>query len=365
MKIVYIQSRLGNQLFQYAFFLYLKKKGNRHVYLDTTAPYIKKYGGFEVKTIFTDIQKDSILPYWIARPFYLLGDVLKKVFKLNLQTDVENPHGKKVWWKGYWQEYKYPEYVREELNKELQFIPVDDEKNKAAQELIGASNAVSIHIRRGDYAQPAIRPTFGDICNVHYYQEAMAYIRQKTENPRFFVFSDDPHWVKENLQIADAVYVDWNHKKNSFRDMQLMSACRHNIIANSSFSWWGAWLNKNPEKIVVCPSKWFHNYPADFIEKLLPPSWHRIGKAVPNVSLIINDVREQDLLPVLRQQYADFELLTDAEWSGICDKRIKPATQEPAGNHVFSISKDELPLFKNKKYLHDKLVNYFTTWNNT
>jgi hypothetical protein len=277
MKIIYIQSRLGNQLFQYAFYLYLKKRGHKHVYLDTTAPFIKKYGGFEVAKIFPAVAgNSSIIPYGIARPFYLLGDVLKKVFKINLQTEEENPAGRKIWWKGYWQEYQYPEYVRDELMRDLQFRPVTDEKNTETIVAITRSNSVSLHVRRGDYLLAHIRPTFGDICTLEYYREAIEYIGQKVETPQFFIFSDDPSWVKENLVIANAVYVDWNTGQNNFRDMQLMSLCKHHILANSSFSWWGAWLNQYKEKIVVCPDKWFHNYPEDFPDKLLPHSWHRI-----------------------------------------------------------------------------------------
>ncbi len=364
MKIVYIQSRLGNQLFQYAFFLYLKKKGNKRVYLDTTAPFIKKYGGFEVKKIFPAVAKNAaIIPAWIARPFYLLGDVLKKVFKINLQTDNENPAGKKIWWKGYWQEFKYPEFVKEELKKEYVFLPVADEKNRTAMQLMSAPDTVSIHLRRGDYTHPDIRPIFGDICTPEYYHEAIEYIKEKVASPKFFVFSDDVQWAKENLHLPEAMYVDWNTGENNFRDMQLMSCCNHHIIANSSFSWWGAWLGDKENKLVVCPAKWFNNYPADFMEKLLPPSWHRIGIQKPNLSLILPDITAQELAPILNQDYADFELLANRP-AGCCDKRIKPLTTMPTGNHIFEITETEIPLFTDRKYIEKKLKKHFKTWNN-
>jgi len=347
MRIVYIQGGLGNQIFQYAFFRYLIKKGYRRVYLDGTAGFISKHGGFELKRLFPAIAKDKrVLTYWKARPFYLLGELLRLVFRIDLRTGEEQPAGRKIWWKAHWQEYRYAEYVRDELAQSLAFIPIEDEKNKTAQQQMVSTNAVSIHVRRGDYLKPHMRLTFGDICTREYYNEAISYIRQKVENPQFFVFSDDPDWVKANLSPEGAVYVDWNRGTESFRDMQLMSFCKHHIIANSSFSWWGAWLNPHLEKIVVCPAKWFHNFPAAKVDRLLPPNWHRIGKCNPNVSLVVDeDITDQELRPVLQQHYTDFELIRDP--------------QQPAGNHVFRLSKDELSAYGNRKYLQKKLERYF------
>ena len=279
MKIVFVQGGLGNQLFQYAFFRYLAKKSDENVYLDATAPFISKHGGFEIKKVFPATSNDKrILPYWKARPFFLAGDILKKILKINLQTAEENPIGKKIWWKAHWQKYQYAEFAENELREILQFTSAKDVRNQETlAQLSTLETSVSIHIRRGDYLQPQFINTFGNICTLNYYQKAIDYISQKIENVHFFIFSDDQQWVKKNLSLQNAVYVDWNTGTNSFRDMQLMSACKHHIIANSSFSWWGAWLNPNKEKIVVCPQKWFHNYPIEFTEELLPPQWHRVN----------------------------------------------------------------------------------------
>ena len=351
MKIVFIQGGLGNQIFQYAFFRYLIKKGYRRVYLDGAAGFISKHGGFELKRLFPSIAADQrVLPYWKARPPYLLGELLRLIFRLDLRTDEEQPKGRKLWWKAHWQEYRYPEYVREEIVKSLEFIPIEDEKNVKILQLITSTNAVSIHVRRGDYLQPHMRPMFGDICSTDYYHKAIGYIRGKVENPQFFVFSDDPDWVKKNLSPECAVYVDWNRGKDSFRDMQLMSCCKHHIIANSSFSWWGAWLSPYPEKLVVCPAKWFHNFPVEKVDRLLPPDWHRIGQRNPNVSLLVDDdISEDELRPVMQQKYADFEIIR--------------TTRQPKGNHVFRLLKSELPAYKNKKYLIKKMVRYFQMTN--
>ncbi len=278
MKIVYIHCGLGNQMFQYAFYKFLKKQGYKHLRLEATAPSMRRHGGFLLKKIFPAIAANKdFLPYWPARIFYLLvGDVLKKGFKFNLMTDQYPIPPRTLWLKGYWQDNQFVEDVIAELYTDFDFLPVTDEKNKAALEQIRTSNAVSVHIRRGDYGDPNNPTTAASVCSVPYYEKAIAYIRSKVENPRFFIFSDDPQWVRDNLPVDNAVYVDWNKQQTSFRDMQLMSECKHNIIANSSFSWWGARLNRNPSKVVVCPSVWFYNYPADFIEKLIPAGWHKL-----------------------------------------------------------------------------------------
>ncbi|MDR2358387.1 MAG: alpha-1,2-fucosyltransferase [Prevotellaceae bacterium] len=362
MKIIYFQGRLGNQMFQYAFFHYLLQSGET-VWLDSTAPFIRQQGKIELERAFEAVAHNSRkLPYWKARPFYLAGDVLKKVFKKNLQTDREHPAKKAIWWKGYWQEYRYPDAVKDALLRDFRFAPVTDAGNKKMLAMIDAANAVSIHVRRGDYVKPRVRVAFGDICTVDYYREAIAYIRKKITNPTFFIFSDDLLWVKQQLPVPDAVYVTGNTGLTAFRDLQLMSRCKHQIIANSTFSWWGAWLNQTPGKIVVAPAKWGHNQFKYFSEKLLPPSWHRTGQWHPNISLIIAEATEEEILSLLQQRYDDFELLTNAA-PPLPDERIKGILQKPAGNHIFKLSKKELPLFRDSGYLEKKLINYFSTWN--
>jgi hypothetical protein len=145
-------------------------------------------------------------------------------------------------------------------------------KNADIAEQIGRVNAVSLHVRRGDYVKnPKTTATHG-LCSLDYYHTAIRYIYETVEQPYFFIFSDDMAWVKEHLKIdAPCQYVDHNQGKESFNDMHLMSLCKHHIIANSSFSWWGAWLNSSPEKIVIAPNKWFANQ--NNIKDLLPNDW--------------------------------------------------------------------------------------------
>ena len=110
---------------------------------------------------------------------------------------------------------------------------------------------------------------------IEYYEKAINYVKNKIEGPVFFIFSNDIDWCKENFSFEEAYFVDWNIGEKSFRDMQLMSSCKHNIIANSSFSWWGAWLNNNLDKIIIAPSKWLNDERVD-IDDIIPEGWIKI-----------------------------------------------------------------------------------------
>src|SRR5690606_38192956 len=147
--------------------------------------------------------------------------------------------------------------VAEELREHFQFPQITDIKNKELIQHIQQRNSVSLHVRRGDYLI-ASNQHLGSICDNAYYEKAITYINEKTDSPLFVIFSNDIPWCKETFNNIDAIFVDWNTGNQSYIDMQLMSLCKHNIIANSSFSWWGAWLNNNPDKIVVSPNKWIN-----------------------------------------------------------------------------------------------------------
>ena len=114
------------------------------------------------------------------------------------------------------------------------------------------------------------------ICSEKYFDSAIKYINERIPKPIFFVFSDDIEWCRTKLNIANAIYVDWNKDDNSFRDMQLMSMCKHNIICNSTFSWWGAYLNNNPDKIVIAPNKWMKINDKLFEGDIVPPTWIKL-----------------------------------------------------------------------------------------
>ncbi|MBD5537261.1 MAG: alpha-1,2-fucosyltransferase [Lachnospiraceae bacterium] len=159
---------------------------------------------------------------------------------------------------GYWQSFRYFESVEEQIRKDFSFErTILSPKAQAYREQIENACSVSVHIRRGDYLNEKFAAIYGGICTQAYYRSAMDYFTEYFPECRFFLFTDDTEWgrtyAKGNMTLVDCGGSDGAHV-----DMALMSLCRHNIIANSSFSWWGAWLNRNPEKKVVAPKLWLN-----------------------------------------------------------------------------------------------------------
>lgn len=173
---------------------------------------------------------------------------------------------------GYWQSEKYFSEITAQIRKDFSFRTLLENKNAELAHQIDQVNSISLHVRRGDYASIPKNATTYELCSLDYYKASIQYITERVKKPHFFVFSDDPVWVKSNLKIdLPHQYVDHNHGENSYNDMRLMSLCKHHIIANSSFSWWGAWLNSNLDKTVVAPKRWFSNQRKTI--DLLPMSW--------------------------------------------------------------------------------------------
>ena len=282
MQIIWCSGGLGNQMFQYAFYRRLQLDG-KSVTLDIS--------GFNDYGLHNGFELDKIFPVKINLADEVrVNNIKQKISHLSLL--------KKIWWKvftnfrpvivqknfgyssrlsnlqglkyleGYWQSEKYFGTHSDTIRNDFKF-PLLDIKNKDYADKISQVEAVSIHIRMGDYVN---HPLHGGICTLEYYKKALSLIEEKVESPLFFIFSNDIEWCQNNLKLDKAIYVTGNEGKNSFRDMQLMSMCKHNIIANSSFSWWGAWLNNNPDKVVVAPSKWFNDKTIN-TKDLLPDSW--------------------------------------------------------------------------------------------
>ena len=158
--------------------------------------------------------------------------------------------------RGFWQEFDYAKSVEGKVRSELTFKNPMDDKNRLIAEQMKQETSVSIHIRHGDYmivAKNRLTPN-------SYYVQAMEYFTQKFKDMHFYVSSDDIPWCRENLKGDRITFMDWNNGvDNSYKDMQLMSLCKHNIIDNSTFAIWAAWLNSNPDKIVIRPKKYFYN----------------------------------------------------------------------------------------------------------
>lgn len=175
---------------------------------------------------------------------------------------------------GYWQTEKYFKHVADRLRAELTPSRPLSEYARSMLNEIRRANAVSIHVRRGDYiSDPEINAYHGT-CSPQYYQRAIHCIEQQVSSPHFFIFSNDYEWSVENFKFLNGSYtcVRGSDAKN-YEDMHLMSRCRHHIIANSSFGWWGAWLNPSKEKQVVAPKRWFANVPKGDARDLFPEDW--------------------------------------------------------------------------------------------
>lgn len=158
---------------------------------------------------------------------------------------------------GFWQTWKYFENVQPEIRKAYRFTNDLTGKDKMYMEQIRKTNSVAVHVRRGDYDKH--QDIYGNICTQVYYQRAISTIIQEVESPFFYFFSNDMEWTKAMFGERDNyIYVEGNSEEQGYIDMQLMSACKHQIIANSSFSWWAAYLNSNPDKKVICPERWIN-----------------------------------------------------------------------------------------------------------
>jgi len=186
--------------------------------------------------------------------------------------------GDNVYLRGYFQCEKYFRHIAPQLREELTRPEPVDDVNRRMRDGIQSVLSVSLHLRRGNYVSDARANKVHGTCPLDYYSEAADEIAGRTgRTPTFFVFSDSPDWVKANLKLPyEMRFITHNSVDDPSMDLMLMSACRHHVIANSSFSWWGAWLNPSPEKIVMAPSQWFADTTKNDVD-LVPESWIRIG----------------------------------------------------------------------------------------
>lgn len=261
-----------------------------------------------------------------------------------------------------WINYTFIDEMISPLNQVFKFPELGFGENFELRKSILGGNSISIHIRRGDYVNnPKWRSILGDICDLEYYNFAISRINERIEDPRFFIFSDDSNWSKDNLRLDNAVYINWNSGDKSYIDMQLMSLCKHNIIANSTFSLMAAWLNNNSDKVVIAPSKW-RNYHNDMTgKKFLPDNWIVFNNNKPNVSIVVKGrIRSDEMEKILQQSYSDFEVHIDALYSNeYNDDRVKCSSFHCIrGNHVFEIGESQLHTFSDRNHLGLLLNNY-------
>lgn len=280
---------LGNQMFQYAAGRALALRMNTKVRLDISGfSSYRLHQGFELQRIFAcSVEVASIsdidrLLGWQSHPFFRRLLARPSFAAFRRKEFVVEPHfhywpginslKNDCYLSGYWQSEKYFCDAASQIRTDFTFhLPLGNRNAELASQ-IKQVNAVSLHVRRGDYANNPKTKAMHGLCSLDYYRAAIRQIYERVDQPYFFIFSDDMAWVQKNLKIdSPSVYVQHNFGAESYNDMRLMSMCRHHIIANSSFSWWGAWLNASLEKIVIAPRTWFVKN--NNVNDLYPQGW--------------------------------------------------------------------------------------------
>ena len=289
MNIVQIHSGLGNQMFQYAFYLALK-----HHQPDTKIDasiyrHRPSHNGYELERIFAiqpehatieernrmaDVGKD-----WFSVLRHTIGWKRKTYGQLVTEPNPSHGwrpdllHSDNCYLQGYWQTEKYFAEVANQVRNDFIFRHPLKAADKVLAQQITKDNSISVHIRRGDYIKERRRADY-EVCTANYYCRAVEYIQQHIYSPVFYVFSDDPTWGQEqNIFPEGTIFVSGHDAETAYIDMQLMSLCRHHIIANSSFSWWGAWLGQHEDTITLAPNTWFR-----YRERpdIIPDNWIKV-----------------------------------------------------------------------------------------
>lgn len=292
MIIVQLMGGLGNQLFQYAI--------ARRLAFETGQPFKLDLTGYDT---------DHLRAYSLA-PFNVRHDVatLEEIGRVKPLTP--DPAGRlsparflrtlkysrtwirertpyvydrrvlrargDVYLEGYWANEKYFKNIETVIREEFTVTAEPTGDDLAAARAIQRVAAVGLHVRRGDYAQDSVTRSFHGLASVDYYREAVARLTATVRDPHFFVFSDDADWVRQHLRLDyPTTYVTHNTADRGHEDLRLMALCRHHIIANSSFSWWGAWLGRHPEQLVFAPAKWL-NRPEIDTSDATPAHWIKV-----------------------------------------------------------------------------------------
>lgn len=289
MVVTRISDGLGNQLFQYAAGLALATRLQTTLSLDASLlakdPF-RCFGlhHFNVRGhIINRLQKmlirvsttprllsvRSVIRCWLPKSGYHYFRDRESGYDSIFETLQGN-----VYLDGYWQSEKYFAGIAETLRQDFTFKNLANDQNRQVMlRIASAPAAVCVHVRRGDYlSNPSYRAKY-HFCGLGYYQRAMQVMRTQVENPSYFVFSDDPDWAKVHLPMEGSTeYITFNVGQQDYDDLRLMIACRHFIIANSTFSWWGAWLCAGTDKIVIAPRQWFATERGK-TDDLIPNSW--------------------------------------------------------------------------------------------
>jgi hypothetical protein len=296
MIVIKLVSGLGNQLFQYAVGRRLSLMHNAELKIDTSFFINQKLRSYKLShyNIVADtISSDEVAtflacytsPSLAAKIYRRVEALLPKRYKRHFREDewwVREPDvfriRPSVYLEGYWQHHSYFEGLPPQITEELTLRePYPFEARALLKSVEEDNSSVALHIRRGDYITDVNAQELMGVLPLSYYMKAITYIKSKVQNPTFYIFSDDLRWAAEHLlPEAPMVLVDIAGGKLDYVELDLMSKCRHAVIANSSFSWWGAYLNRNPDKVVVAPAQWVVPVAINQRIKLQFPTWTTI-----------------------------------------------------------------------------------------
>ena len=295
--IIGLSGGMGNQFFQFALGKSLQKKGLKVIY-DTS--FFDGFRSYKLNHFIENIELIDIYNFDLKTSVYLkfrrtkgLSKILRFIYStLFNYLIVENKKNhidqrifditKNCFLEGHWARHHYFDDIKSSLQEEISLKKEYYSNSfKEYQELIRRHNpnSVSIHIRRTDYLKPIHSVTYCNLTETNYYTNAIKYLKSKVDNPIFFIFSDDIEWCKENLIIENACYILPKKDMKDYHDFELIKQCNHHINANSTFSWWAAYLNPNPDKIVTIPKIWFNSEKSQKkYEKgyLTPKEWIKI-----------------------------------------------------------------------------------------
>lgn len=298
MIIIRISGGLGNQMFQYATGRALALRNKTELFLDThffeannrNTPRKYTLGKFNIVEKIadeTDFRAVGIpnpasrsFTASLGRKLFRLKEALSPFSKKKFIIQIYNGFLPKIleasdncYLSGNWQSEKYFIQSSEIIRKELSLKVELSSDAKAILQTIKNGPSVSVHVRRGDYAQSQLTYKKHGLCSPEYYRNAVNYISQINNNLNFFLFSDDPEWAETNLRFPGPTFIVSKLNLMDYEELILMSQCDHNIIANSSFSWWAAWLNSSPKKVVIAPKQWLNPSLKVSANDLIPEEW--------------------------------------------------------------------------------------------
>jgi hypothetical protein len=294
MVTVLLSGGLGNQMFQYAAAKSMATRLNTslsidlYTFLKKTEATVRHYelGVFSIGNISESSSLKAKLvtkarPFiQMHRPFFQKFGIFTDTYAILYQPVFETMEGNVIM-SGYFQNQKYFKDIQGSIRHDFLFENSPTGRNVEIAKRITDSQSVAVHIRRSDYLKSNSHSNFA-ILDKAYYENAINYVKNHVETPEFYIFSEDFEWIMGNLNFGDypVNFIDWNKGKDSYMDMQLMSLCKHNIIANSSFSWWAAWLNSNVYKIVIAPGQWFQDEQKNkLLDDFYPDGWIKIDGA--------------------------------------------------------------------------------------